>query len=90
MPNVRASSGMIGTIRGPTCSSRARLRNRRVKPIVVETSWLPDPARSSANGLSVGRSSLRRARVVRFGICPPSAWRRSIMYWYSTESSGGM
>ena len=90
MPNVRASSGMIGTMRGPMCSSRARLRNRRVKPIVVDTAWLPEPARSSANGLSVGISSGRRARVVRLGICPPSALRRSIMYWYSTESSAGM
>ena len=68
MPNVRASSGMIGTTRGPMCSSRARLRSSRVKPIVVDTSWLPDPPRSSANGLSVGSSSLRRARVVRLGI----------------------
>ena len=59
MPNVRASSGMIGTTRGPMCSSRARLRSRRVKPIVVDTSWLPEPPRSSANGLSVGQ--LQRA-----------------------------
>ena len=44
MPNVRASSGMIGTIRGPIDSSRHRLRSRRVNPIVVLTSCLPDPA----------------------------------------------
>ena len=30
-----------------------------------------------------------RARTVRFGIEPPRALRRSIMYWYSIESSAG-
>ena len=90
MPNVRASSGMIGTIRGPMFLSRARLRSSLVKPIVVDTSWLPEPPRSSANGLSPGSSSGRLARVVRRGSDPPSALRRSIMYWNSIESSGGM
>ena len=37
MPNVRASSGMIGTIRGPSSLSRMRFRRIRVKTIVVET-----------------------------------------------------
>ena len=86
MPNVRASSGMIGTIRGPIESSRHRLRSRRVNPIVVLTSCLPDPARISSNGLSLGSEMGRRVLVERFGSEPSSALRRSIMYWYSIES----
>ena len=89
MPNVRASSGMIGTTRGPKCSSRARLRSSRVNAIVVETAWLPEPAVTSVNAVSAGSSSGRRARTTRRGIAPSSARRRSIMYWYSTESGGG-
>ena len=49
MPKVRASSGMIGTIREPIASSRSRLPYRRVNAPVVETSWDADPSRSSAN-----------------------------------------
>jgi hypothetical protein len=60
-----------------------------VKPIVVLTSCLPEPARSSANGASAGISIERRARVERLGSEPSSALRRSIMYWYSIESSLG-
>ena len=36
-PNVRASSGMIGTIRWPELGSRIRLRRSRAKTIVVLT-----------------------------------------------------
>ena len=43
----------------------------------------------SANGVGPGSMSGLRALVVRFGIDPSSARRRSIMYWYSTESSDG-
>ena len=57
-----------------------------MKPIVVLTSCLPEPARISSNGLSLGIEIGRRARVDRFGIEPSSALRRSIMYWYSIES----
>ncbi len=64
MPNVRASSGMIGTIRGPMCSSRARLRSSRVKPIVVETAWLPEPAAQLGERL-VGRQLERAADARR-------------------------
>ena len=35
--NVRASSGMIGTIRLPTSLSRMRSRRKRTNAIVVET-----------------------------------------------------
>src|SRR5947199_303494 len=37
MPNVRASSGMIGTTRGPRSGSRMRFRRIRVRTIVVDT-----------------------------------------------------
>ena len=46
MPNVRASSGMIGTIRLPSSLSRIRLRRSRVKTIVVETGVGLPPANS--------------------------------------------
>ena len=77
MPNVRASSGMIGTIRGPSSLSRMRLRRIRLKTMVVETGvWLP-----AANSASIagggGGQRLRRGRRAR-GIGPPSARRRSI------------
>jgi hypothetical protein len=81
---------MIGTTRLPTCSSRARLRRRLVNAIVVDTSWPPEPPHISANAEGSGSDSSRRTRVVRFGIEPSSARRRSIMYWYSTESSDGL
>ena len=43
MPNVRASSGMIGTNRKPISGSRVRSLNSRTKVIVVATSCLPEP-----------------------------------------------
>jgi hypothetical protein len=43
MPNVRASSGMIGTIRGPTSLSRNTSLKVRTVAMVVATSWVPDP-----------------------------------------------
>ena len=69
MPKVRASSGMIGTIRGPSSLSRMRLRRIRVKTIVVDTAvWLP-----AANSASIGGRRARAggcARTTRFGIGP--------------------
>ena len=43
MPNVRASSGMIGTMRVPMSLSRNSSLNVRTVAMVVATSWLPDP-----------------------------------------------
>ena len=40
MPNVRASSGMIGTMRLPHSGSRSRLRSSLANAMVVETAWL--------------------------------------------------
>src|SRR5205807_1226633 len=67
IPNVRASSGMIGTMRLPICLSRISPRSNPVKAIVVEAARLPDPLNSSSNGSGPGvpMSFLRtRRRVV--------------------------
>ena len=67
MPKVRASSGTIGTTRGPNVSSRHRLRSSRVNAVVVDAACLPEPPSTSANALSAGSSIGRRAVVVRLG-----------------------
>ncbi len=43
MPNVRASSGMIGTNRQPISLSCTRSLSSRTNAIVVATSCLPEP-----------------------------------------------
>ena len=61
MPNVRPSSGMIGTTRLPIWGSRHRLRSKRVNPMVVDTACeLGDrPLQPSALGLQTqGRELL--------------------------------
>ncbi|CEZ68457.1 Uncharacterised protein [Mycobacterium tuberculosis] len=45
---MRASSGMIGTIRGPICLSRNTSLNVRTVAMVVATSWCPEPFFSGA------------------------------------------
>src|SRR6266478_2655378 len=47
-PNVRASSGMIGTMRLPMFLSRSKWLNRRTKAIVVDASARPEPLTNSA------------------------------------------
>ena len=47
MPNVRASSGMIGTIAIAQPLSRSRLRSSLAKAIVVDASCVPEPAMNS-------------------------------------------
>ena len=86
MPNVRASSGMIGTTRWPNSSSRARLRSRRVKAIVVDAGLLARAAGELGERL-VGAAARAGgvSRTTRLGSEPSSAWRRSIMYWYSAR-----
>ena len=52
---MRASSGMIGTIRGPSSGSRIRLRSSRAKTIVVLTGvGLPAANSASTVGLDTG------------------------------------
>ena len=88
MPNVRASSGMIGTIRGPSSLSRMRLRRIRLKTIVVETGvWLP--AGELGVDLGRGRRAAASFRTTRLGIGPPSARRRSMRYSTSSDFGPG-
>mgnify|MGYP000252365403 CR=1 FL=1 len=54
--------------------------------MVVDAAMSPDPAVISEKVSGTGIESGRRATVVRLGSEPPSALRRSIMYWYSIES----
>ena len=78
MPKVRASSGMIGTMRRPKPSVRARARRSRVKAVVVDAACLPEPASSSVKASSGGRVRGRLTRTTRLGSEPPRAVRRSI------------
>ena len=68
-----------------------RLRSRRVKRHGGATRpGRPSPRSSSVNGASAGSGErLRRPCVARLGSEPSRARRRSIMYWYSSESSAG-
>ena len=88
MPNVRASSGMIGTNRSPMTGSFIRSLRIRTNAIVVAIACLPDPLRKPSNSASGGCGS-GLARTTRRGSTPPSAARRSFMYWISDESSPG-
>ena len=88
MPNVRASSGMIGTTWRPICLSRRRSRSRPAKAIVVDTSRLPEPALGLSKTLAAGWGSCRLP-TSRLGSEPASARRRCIMYSNSGESSAG-
>jgi hypothetical protein len=58
-----------------------------VKTIVVETG-VSEPPSNSLSTFSEGFGS-GLARTIRFGISPPSAFRRSRRYWTSSESGPG-
>ena len=58
MPKVRASSGMIGTTRGPNCGSRQRLRSSRVNAVVVDAACLPEPPSTSSKAALAGQLEL--------------------------------
>ena len=89
MPNVRDSSGTIGTTCLPSCLSRRIVHRIRTKLIVVEISRSPVPSswdlKASSSGVG-SDSALRR----RAGSEPPSAARRSRMNSASGECSGGL
>src|SRR5438876_220298 len=55
MPNVRASSGMIGTTRAPMSSSRNRLRSSRVNTIVGGQACFPEPPAREVAQVGVGQ-----------------------------------
>ncbi len=86
-PNVRASSGMIGTIRLPSCGSRMRFRSSRARTIVVDTSVALPAANSASTSGAGGGSGVER--TTRRGTEPPSDARRSIMYSTSGEPEPG-
>jgi hypothetical protein len=59
MPNVLASSGMMGTMRSPIPLSLRSLESMRANAIVVDTSALEPPRNSSKGSLSssgIGRA----------------------------------
>ena len=88
MPNVRYSSGAIGTMRLPISGSFIQSLSRRTTAIVVAMEFLPEPCFSSAYILSPG-SWRFLARTTRRGTEPPRLSRRSFMYWISGASSPG-
>ena len=88
MPKVRASSGMIGTIRGPISGSLNRSLSSRTKAIVVATSCLPEPRRTTSYTGSPGSTSAFAA-LRRSGTEPPSACRRSAGSAATSESGPG-
>ncbi len=87
MPNVRASSGMIGTTCRPISLWRNNRLSSRTNCIVVDC--------SSVVPLSISPTSSRPvmfnagARFVRAGNEPPSACRRACKYFISGLSAGG-
>ena len=86
MPNVRDSSGTIGTMRSPIAGSRTSVLRMRTNAIVVEFARSPLPSSTVVNGSGVGIGS---AAALRAGRLPPRAARRSSRYCSSGLSSGG-
>ena len=67
MPNVRASSGMIGTNRAPISLSFIRSLSSRTKAIVVATGCLPEPVAQLGVGLVARQRRSGLARTTRLG-----------------------
>ncbi len=76
MPNVRDSSGTIGTMWRPSCLSRSSAERIRTNAIVVEISRSPLPSSWPLNVSSGGIGS-GAASALRCGSEPPSSRRRS-------------
>ena len=74
MPKVRASSGMIGTMRLPRSASRVNVESRRTKAIVVDTGRSPVPCSCCAKMDRAGVFTSRRDST-RLGMAPPSLAR---------------
>ncbi len=86
-PNVRASSGIIGTMFRLMPFCRSKILNTFPKAVVVEISEF-EPLKNSAKQSSFGTSSATGV-TLRAGRNPPSAWRRSSRYLVSTLSGAG-
>ena len=88
MPNVRASSGTMGTIFLPISLSLRSWVSIWTNTMVVETSRSTPskkrPQTSFPSGMASGSLRTRRA-----GTGPPRTRRRSRMYWISGLLSGG-
>ena len=70
---MRASSGMMGTTRGPMPGSRSRLRRSLAKAIVVDTCWSPEPLVELARRPRHPAWPAVFGRTTRRGSGPPSA-----------------
>src|SRR5271170_7244937 len=88
MPNVRASSGIMGTIFDPMFLSRNNEDKRRTKLLVVEVGAEPEPLMYSGKDSSLGVFN-GSAVTTRLGTKPPSSLRRFKRYLVSGESLGG-
>ncbi len=88
IPKVRASSGTIGTMRGPSSLSLTSCEMIRTKAMVVEISRSPEPS-SMALRVSSGGTGTWKLFSRRTGITPPSAARREARYLASALPSSG-
>ena len=77
IPNVRDSSGTIGTTCGPMALSRSSVFRIRTNAMVVEISRPGVPPSWPPNALSSGTASVCVDRLRREGRYPPRASRRS-------------
>ena len=89
MRKVRASSGTIGTMRGPSSLSLTSCEMIRTKAMVVEISRSPEPS-SMAFRVSSGGTGTLMLFCRRTGMKPPSAARRSARYLASALPSSGL
>ena len=88
MPNVRASSGTIGTISLPISGCFISVFRTLTKAAVVEASRPREPASASWN-VSSGGALISIGFTLRAGSEPPMASMRAFRYCISGESSGG-
>ncbi|MNF76677.1 hypothetical protein D3C84_587970 [compost metagenome] len=88
MPKVRASSGMIGTIRSPSSLSLISCARMRTKAMVVEISRSPEPSRMAFR-VSSGGVGMLKLLTRRCGTKPPRAARRLARYLASALPSSG-
>ncbi len=87
MPNVRASSGTIGTMSLPIVASLMRWRSMLTKTCVVATSRGCADLKPSK---SVGDSAASGCeRITRRGTGPPRVSRRWQRYWIYSLSAAG-
>ena len=89
MPNVRDSSGTIGTTYLPTCLSRQSLPSRRTNAIVVRHFLVLTAAEKLFVFLERGTSRVRMLRGAT-GKRAAERSRRSRRYFISTLFSGGL